>query len=191
MKSCFREAPDQRPDFKYIKELIQSSADSLLQTIASVNEASKINTIEVSYATVIPLETMRSNEMKERYLKVQNSNQRQDYARLKTPNENKHEGRLGNVQETKETQLGNKHRRYTLLKTTSQNQVQNNQGDDTQNECMELRYATVEHPITIVPVDIEDEGASNPTKILNLDQEISSSQQSYSTIVHNGSPDST
>jgi hypothetical protein len=91
MQNCFCEPPNQRPDFKDIKKFIKLAGDSLLQTVESASEASKINDNETSYATAMHFKTMRSNKMKERLLKVQTSNQGQDYARIPKRNENKNQ----------------------------------------------------------------------------------------------------
>ena len=91
MQSCFCEAPNQRPDFKDLKESIKLAADSLLRTVESVSEDSKIYNNEVSYATVMHFKTTRSNKMKESFSKVQTSDQEQDYARMQKRNENKNQ----------------------------------------------------------------------------------------------------
>ena len=98
--------------------------------------------------------------MKERYLEVQNSNQGQGYARIKKPNKNKHEESFEYLPDTKEIQLDIQNQRYALPRKTSENHLKANQ----EEECMELKYVTIDHPIPAAPVEKEDEGASNLTK---------------------------
>ena len=187
MQTCFRETPNDRPDFKEIKETMQSAADFLLQSVASVNEASKTNKIEVSYTTVKPLETMRSNRMKKRYYEVQTVNHGLDIPRIQEVDERKTEVSLRHESSTEDILLETKKHGYAPFKNTSQIQLQRNQEECSQNECIRLSYVTIEHANSNAQDEQKNEGASEFTKNSQEDEQVAISLLGYTPMVHSSS----
>ena len=70
IQTCFFESPSQRPYFVDIKQNIKSTCDALLKGI-QLNKAIYENVAESSYASMMPLEKAKSNNMKEKYMQLQ------------------------------------------------------------------------------------------------------------------------
>jgi hypothetical protein len=169
MRSCFHETPEERPDFKEIQETIQSATNSLFQSVTSVNGASNINDIQVSYTTGMPFEMTRRNRMKERYYKVQNANQGQDHDKSKKNNESKTEDALNYASSTNGISLENEKDDYALLRKTSPTQLQHTQEEESPKE---LSYVTIEHVNSTSPIENDHERALDSAKSFREDQEV-------------------
>ena len=96
IKRCFLEDPDQRPNFKEIKEILQTAYDALIATAQSNKNKNEKET-ENPYASMISLKKMKDNTMQERYSCIKRGNETENpYASInpiKKMKDDKMEGR--------------------------------------------------------------------------------------------------
>lgn len=91
MKKCFLENPSQRPDFKEIKDALQNACKELFQ-IPTLSVEPSMSDIRCSYATIMPLEKMKSDNIGKRYFEVQKSNQNKSYPTVSKQNQEMSQG---------------------------------------------------------------------------------------------------
>ena len=112
IQRCFAENPNDRPDFKNIKSLIEAAYVSLMETRAQTNKDIMENEekVELLYQNEVTLQVPKDEKMKERYLNMRSGNKKHennDSVFGEDPSED--------VQATKNDSLRTKRRRYISL----------------------------------------------------------------------------
>ena len=88
LKHCFLEDPDKRPNFREIKEDLLAEYDTLVLTTQS-NANTSGNEIENPYASVMPLNKMKDDTMKERYSNMKMGNKKRNRKKSFTQDDEK------------------------------------------------------------------------------------------------------
>ena len=93
IQTCFSKNPTQRPNFADIKQNIKSICDALFK---SVQQSKTIyeNAAESSYASIKSMEKTNTNNMRDKYMQLQNWNNMNSNTSTK---EEKKEGRYENM----------------------------------------------------------------------------------------------
>ena len=81
IQTCFLKEPNQRPDFKEIKETLHVEYKALLATAQS-DANTNLNEGENPYVSMIPINKIMDNKMKDRYLDMQMGNKEHNYTNI-------------------------------------------------------------------------------------------------------------
>ena len=79
IQNCFQEKPQERPNFKLIKQAIQNAYVALISDDESTGATQGINSTPPVYLHLSPIGQTTSNEMMDRYKRVKNENKRKTY----------------------------------------------------------------------------------------------------------------
>ena len=72
--TCFLANPSHRPDFRLLKEALQSACDDLVGNVNS-NKVQHKTAVVDPYTTTMSLKDMKNNDMKEKYMQIQMANE--------------------------------------------------------------------------------------------------------------------
>ena len=145
MKKCFLENTSQRPGFKEIKESLQDACEELFRIPAASEEKSK-NNIRCSYAEIMPLNQMKSYNMKKRSFNLQKLNHNKCYSTVSNHGISQEtKGSATSIECACSLKTGDW---YSKMSVKRKNNVPKSNKDADDIESTPLQYIRIDHTIS-------------------------------------------